>query len=97
MACDTNEESNKPYHLDNCQVLLPPKVFPDIGSQCCQTVVSVHDHVDSAVDERKECIVSSCTELESDPNTPSDESMMYNVKDRDVSELLPENEENSVQ
>jgi len=37
------------YQLQDGEVLLPPEVFSNVRAQSCQTVVSIHEHVNEAV------------------------------------------------
>lgn len=84
------------YHLHYRQILLPPEILPDLRTQSSQTVIGVHDHVDSAVDEGKEGIVSSSSELESYPDSPGNKRVMHDMESRDVCELFPQHKEHRV-
>lgn len=48
------------HHLQTGQILLPPQVFLDFGSQSGQQVVRVHDDVHESVQQTEERTVTAC-------------------------------------
>lgn len=48
------------HHLQTGQILLPPQVFLDFGSQSGQQVVRVHDNVYESVQQTEERTVTAC-------------------------------------
>lgn len=81
------------YHLNDGKCFFPPQIFTKLRSQSGQTVVGVHDHVDTAINEGKKGIVSTSAELESNPDAPRNKWMMNDVKCWDVSKLFPQDKE----
>lgn len=49
-----DEGAGELYQLEDGQVLLPPEELGDLGTQGRQSVVRVHEHVDEAVDHRRQ-------------------------------------------
>jgi hypothetical protein len=47
------------YHLQNCYVLLPPKVLLHLRPKGCQQVVRVHDDVHKQVDDSDQGYMAS--------------------------------------
>ncbi|KAL3189350.1 hypothetical protein MRX96_002667 [Rhipicephalus microplus] len=89
-------ERDELAHLKLGQVALPPQVRPEPGAQGGERVVRVHDHVDEAVEEREERILSRGTEVDAQPDGPGDERVVDDVQSRYVAVLLCEHEEHSV-
>lgn len=59
-------ECNKCYHLESCEVLLPPDVFLVLWSHCRNHVVKVHDDVNKCVEQCKKCAVATCNNIKQD-------------------------------
>lgn len=49
-----NHDGDELDHLENGQVFLPPQIFLVLWSECGKHVISVHDDVNSGVEEPKE-------------------------------------------
>lgn len=81
------------YHLNDSECFFPPQIFTELWPKSSQTVVGVHNHVYTAVNERKEGIVSPSTKFKSNPDAPRNERMMDNVKCWNVSKFFPQNKE----
>lgn len=59
-------ECNKCYHLESCEVLLPPDVFLVLWSHCRNHVVKVHDNVNKCVEQCKKRAVATCNNIKQD-------------------------------
>jgi len=62
----STSEWNKCYHLESCEVLLPPDVLLVLWSHCRNHVVKVHDDVNKCVEQCKKCAVATCNNIQQD-------------------------------
>lgn len=68
LECMT-EDQDKLDHLEVGKVLLPPNETAVFGSHGRQHVVDVHHNMHEGVDKTKESAVSTCSELDAEPDT----------------------------
>ena len=84
-------------NLEAGQVLLPPEVLLDRGAEGAQAVVAVHDDVDHQVQVGDEAADWEECELDADPEADRNNSVVEDVEEADVGELLAEDEEDGVE
>lgn len=68
------------YHLQRCEVFLPPQVPPDLRSHGRQHIVRVHYDVNECVQKAKERRVTARSELDSEPHRHGHHSVVDNVQ-----------------
>jgi hypothetical protein len=59
--------SNKLGHLQNCQILFPPKILLHLWSHCGKHVVEIHYNMNECVYKTEEGTVTARSELYSPP------------------------------
>lgn len=67
-------------HLDDGEVLLPPKVFLHRWTHGGQHVVRVHDDVHECVQETEECAVAAGSEFHTPPNGGGHQTVMDDMQ-----------------
>lgn len=79
LECMT-EDQDELDHLEVGEVFLPPDVAAVFGSHGCQHVVDVHHNMYKGVDKTKEGAVTTCSKLDSKPNTHGHTAMMDDMQ-----------------
>lgn len=85
------------YDLGECQVLFPPQVLLVLRTHRCHHVVSVHQHVDEGVDQSKKGSMAASKVFGANKSTDGHQRVMVDMKEGDLTLILTQDEEDSVQ
>lgn len=79
--------------MEDGEVFLPPDEFSVFGSHGGHHVIEIHNYVNGAVEECEERRVTARRESNPEPDAHRHDTVMNDVKQRDLVELLTHHEE----
>jgi len=99
-----HEHWNKTVHhkreeLDDLElgnVPLPPKVGSDVRRKCGQSIIAVHDNMDSCVQDGEHCYLAGDSIVDGHPNSKQSERVMKKMEEGDMIILFESNKEDSI-
>lgn len=91
-----HHDGDKLDHLQGGEVLLPPQVLLELGSEGREQVVRVHHDVDERVEQTEEGAVATGSELDAEPHGHGHASVVNDVQRRHLTSFFAHHEEERI-